>query len=205
MIHPQFPIYAALINPVTASAFALRFVETMSFFETVTLEPYDVPRELQILDRSTKFRRCDAGLMLSPYVRLGKMPKDLTEQVRKAKISMRLDGALLFTKHPLWIFERDSDGCIPPGPWCDIESVQDCLFRGTLLRSPHGPASGDPNDAIGFFLPNDSLVQAFIYDLPKDATAKMEIEVGLILGHYTTESEDLGQDAPLRRDDDVCA
>lgn len=203
MIHPQFPIYAALINPVTASAFALRFVETMSFSETVTLEPDDVPRELQILDRSTKFRRCDAGLLLSPYVRLGKMPKDLTEQVRKAKISMRLDGAPLFKKHPLWIFERDSDGCIPPGPWCDWGIIQDFLFRGTILQGPRGTASGNLDDAIGIFLPNDSHVQASIYELPKDATAKMEIEVGLILGHYTTKTKELWPDAPLRKDD-VC-
>lgn len=196
--HPSFPPYAALINPAPrpATAFALRFVETIPFFQRTTIKPHRAADKVQVLEQSTGFISCDAGLMLSPYVRFRKMSRSLTERVRKAKLSMVIDGEEVFRDQALWTFERDRDGRISDAPWCDFHTTGAALFRGVVLRHEYSRASQNPDDAIGLFLPHDSRVHATVSDLPKDdgKYPTVHLEVGIILGRYTTKARPPSRD-----------
>ena len=143
-----------------------------------------------MMSRRTSFDVCDAGLLLAPYVRVEKVPDDLREQVRNARAAMWIDGFLIFNKKPLRDLERDPDGLIQDGPWCDFGSLKKTLFWGEKLDSGDSEASGRPENAVGLFLPNNSHLKVDIYGLPREGYEQLEVEVGMILGKYTTKVEE---------------
>ena len=190
MNHPTFPPYAALIRERPPAAFALKFIEPISFSETLKLQFVNGGGVLlDVLSKKTSFPVCDAGLMLAPYVRFGDMPVGLLGRLRRATLSMRADGELLFEKRPLHTFERDADGRVSDEPWFDARTIGKTLFRGVRLDGSYAEASGHLEDTIGVFLPHDSVLQASLYELPTTTETEVEIEIGAIMGHYTTKAE----------------
>ncbi len=191
MKQPTFPPHAALVNAVKQNAFAMRFVTWMDFSNTLKLKPADLPSDgigLEAMSRRTSFQVCDAGLLLAPYVRIGKMPKKLAERVRQGRISMWIDGYEIFIGKHLWKLERDPDGRISEEPWYEFKARKE-FFWGVKLDQDTSEASGDPADAIGIFLPHDSHLKVDLYGLPKDDHDGIEVDVGMIMGKYTTKVE----------------
>ncbi len=189
----DFPTYAALINPVSNSAFAMKFVEAIPL-EQETHIHHGHPPQLELLNHTTENAVCDAILCVRPYIRLVE-PHDgriLDRLARRGLVQVTIDGDLVFNgsieEH---LIGFDGYG-LRRKPF--QFQVVDGLFQGSdVTPNPPGPGLQVPVEGVGatgvkrgVFLPNDSKIKIRLAGVDLQEGERLLLSTGLVLGHYTT-------------------
>ncbi len=210
----NFPAYAALINPTSNYAFAMRFVQAVPFErETRVLEEH--PAQLELFDHTTENAVCDAHLCIRPYIRLVEPHNEriLDRLARHSLVRVVIDGELVFhgsaEEHLISFdgyglrrkpFQFRATGCLFPGT--DVKPSSP--FPNVEPSSPF-PEAGVPVEGAGMagakrgiFLPNGSRVQIWLSEVNLQTDEHLLLSTGLVMGHYTTRAVG-GPVSPPRR------
>ncbi len=189
----DFPEYAALINPMTTNAFAMKFVDATPL-ERETRIHNEHPAQVELLNHTTEDAVCDAVLCVRPYIRLIE-PRDervLDRLARQSLVRVTLDGELVFDgsaeEH---LIGFDGYG-LQRKPFQFRASG--ALFSGAEL-GPNPPAldpivptegEGAPGAKRGVFLPNGSKIEIWLAGIDLQTDEHLLLSTGLVLAHYTT-------------------
>lgn len=201
----DFPAYAALINPTTAYAFAMRFVRTFPL-ERETRIHEGHPLQLELLDHTTENAVCDARLCVRPYMRLIEPHNErmLNRLARHGLVRITIDGELVFDgsaeEH---LIGFDGYG-LRRKPF-QFQATE-CLFPGANLE-PNSPTpgfitlsegEGTAGTKRGIFLPNGSKIQIWLSGINLKRNEHLLLSTGLVMGHYTTRAPEVPA-GPSRR------
>ncbi len=189
----DFPTYAALVNPISGSAFGMRFVDAVPL-EQQTQIRHGHPAQLALFNHTTENEVCDAHLCVRPYIRLVE-PHDermLDRLARQGLIRVTIDEELVFDgsaeEHLI-----DFDGYGLRRKPFQFRATG-ALYPGANLEpSPPIPglvaaASGEgvAGTKRGVFLPNDSKIEIRLAGVNLQPDENLLLSTGLVLGHYTT-------------------
>lgn len=180
----QFPEYAALVNLISASAYAMRYARREPFSKETQLVPTTYDTDL--MDWITSSPPCDAILFIRPFVRLPKnTPDNVREQVGKWRAAIIIDGEDVEKSLPL------DDLLVKPGsirknPFSFHHNLRS-LFPGCALDEQQQALRAEQ---YGVMLPNGSRVQLVIRELTGLSTFGQQIIItaGAVAASYTTKA-----------------
>ena len=180
----DFPEYAALVNPISCTAFAMRFDGRWSIDETLVIR--ELERGLLSFTRTTESQPCDALLATRAYVRVAPQASQLViEELRKAVLTLSIDGEPVIDRESLAGYLALPDGWgvrrIPRLLRLRTQS----LFTGVGLNDE---AEADPGLHYGIMLPNGSQIQMELGLNDCTFTGPVTLAAGLVLGRYTTKA-----------------
>lgn len=174
------PEFAALINPIACTAFAMR-CEGRSDVEqrnevatgaTVDGEPIDS----QVLDHTTESAVCDAKMFVLPFVKLlNCVSPDYASRFFTARLTFSIDGELVVDDSAI-----ENHLLCPACLICSQPTDEVGLLLGT-------PEVGLLGTCQMFFLPNGTRLTATIADIPTGG-GDLIINAGAILVNYTTKA-----------------
>ncbi len=192
----DFPAYAALVNPISNTPFAMRFVDVIPL-ERETRIPYGHPLQLELLNHTTENEVCDALLCVRPYIRLAEPHNErvLDQLARHGLVRITIDGELVFDgsaeEHLIGFdgyglrrkpFQFRATGALFPG----------ANLPGTMSPTDYlvVPTEGDgaAGTERGIMLPNRSEIKIWLAGIDLQKDEHLLLSTGLVLGHYTTKA-----------------
>ena len=180
----DFPEYAALLNPISCTAYAMRFDGRYSIDETLVIQ--ELERGPLTWTRTTWSQPCDALLATRAYVRVAPPASLLAiEELRKAVLTLRIDGEPVIDRESLAGYLALPDGWgvrrIPRLLRLRTQS----LFTGVGLNDE---AEADPGLHYGIMLTNGCQIRMEIELHDCTFTGPVTLAAGLVLGRYTTKA-----------------
>lgn len=179
-----FPQYAALVNLMSDSAYAMRYARRESFLKETQILTTTHPYDIDLLDWTTSSRVCDAILLIRPFVRLSPgTPAAVRAQVGKWRSTLTIDGEDLEKGMLLddILVQENGDG-VRKNPFSFSKNVAG-LFPGCGLSERQ---EADRDDQYGVMLPNGSRVNLVIsFERPEQ---EIRITAGVVAASYTTKA-----------------
>ncbi len=187
----DFPAHAALINPVTTSAFALGFLETIPVEQTIQIVGPFKDGRADLLDHLTEAGTCEAALCVRPYIRLIEPRTDamLDRMARLGRISVA------FNNHKV----IDEGAAEEHLVGFDGYGLRRKPFRFRELQKT--PASADVfgvgeinmkngREAVlterGVFIPDGTTIKICLSGLDLEEGETVRVSTGLVMGRYST-------------------
>lgn len=174
------PEYAALINPIACTAFAMRCegrsdVEQRTVISTGNTAD-GTTSDTTVLDTTTESAVCDAKMFVLPFVKiLTPVTPDTASQIFTARYNFSIDGE-----------EVVMDSAIENHLLCPacLIAEQPTATTRLLLGSPEVALLGS---CQMFFLPNGTRIIAQVTDMPA-GLGDLTTNAGAILVNYTTKA-----------------
>lgn len=184
-----FPEYLGLVNPVQSVAYAMLYEKEgirpepggwilsglsghLDFLGPRDWSPRKAYTDL-IVDWMTECERCDAFLIVSPYVKFVEKPTGL----ERAKLSFRMDGEYIIQREPLSDYVIAGNGSPKPISYRSRESFYSCLIDGEH--------QADASHTYGVMAPNATHLEVLLHRVDPP-THQIRIECGFVSALYTT-------------------
>lgn len=181
----QFPQYAALVNQISCSAYAMRYDTRRPFLKETRLLPTDHHSMIDLLGWTTSSQVCDAILFVRPFVKFPKgTPAEILEMAGKWTVTLTIDGEQVEKSMLLdeILVKADGNG-IRRQPYV-ITRKPSSLFLGVGLNEKQ---EADPSDWLGLMLPNNSFLQLVVHEI-KGLPWEAKITAGVVAASYTTKA-----------------
>ncbi len=192
----DFPAHAALINPVTISAFALGFLETIPVEQAIQIVGPFKNGRADLLDLLTHAGTCEAALCVRPYIRLiePRTEEMLDRLARLGRISVA------FNNHKV-IDEGSAEEHLIG---FDGYGLRRKPFRFRKLQKV--PASADVfgvgeinmkngGEAVlterGVFIPGGTTIKICLSGFDLEEGETVHVSTGLVMGRYSTRVPEL--------------
>jgi hypothetical protein len=180
----DFPEYAAFVNHISCTAYAMRFDKRVSLEAPVDLEKGQQGWRSESL--TTASQPCDAILAVLAYVRVASPAgQGVIEELRKAVFFLSIDGNPVVQGEPLagYLVLQDGTG---------VRRLPRILRRGAgnlftgCAFTPEQEA--DPSRHYGIMMPNQSVIQMEL-KLENGLTEEpVRLRAGLVAARYTTKA-----------------
>lgn len=184
------PEFAVLVNQEMQAGFVLRLKEPLKMAETVIVETdgSGKPVTVKALDTKPWTAVCQAVLLLSPYIKIAApAPEGLVAQIRRGRLTFLVEGEVVLADCPV----EDHFG----DPKVSVSGKQLFSLKAKHLFEARRVGIGDngeqmtSDEVIGMFLSNQNIT-AVITGIPSDVQGKMEVEIGVVAGLYTSLTEE---------------
>lgn len=193
------PGFAVLVSREMETGFVLRLKEPLAMAESVTVETdgKGTPVTVKALDTKPWTAVCQAVLLLSPYVRVASpAPAALVDQLRRGRLTFLVEGEVVLADSPVEDHFGAPRICIPPKPVFDLRAKH--LFEARRVGVGDQGEQMTSDEVVGMFLSHQSIT-AVITGIPSDIPGKLEAEIGVVAGLYTSLTEEQEKETYNRR------
>jgi hypothetical protein len=181
----EFPSYAALVNPIACTAFAMRFSRGRHWRRETTLEAGPLDGTVTLMDMTTQSPVCDADMVVRPFVRLASTTKpEMVDEIRREKLEMEVDGETV-------ISGSLDDHLVRPDGWSVrripymIHRVGACLFTAVALDEQ---SQASAEQQYGLMAPNGTKINIRLVGCENSLSERVRLTTGVVAAAYTTKA-----------------
>lgn len=184
------PGFAVLVNQEMQTGFVLRLKEPLKMAETVMVETDGSGKSITVkaLEAKPWTAVCQAVLLLSPYVRIASPASDsLVAQLRRGRLTFLVEGEVVLADCPVEDNFGDPKVGILGKPIFNLKAKH--LFEARRVGVGDNGEQMTSDEVIGMFLCHQNIT-AVVTGIPSDVPGKLEVEIGVVAGLYTSLTEE---------------